>query len=330
MRTRRAFITLLGGAAAAWPLAARAQQRDRVRRVGVLTALVEGDPELQRRIVTFQLRLRELGWIEGRNLRMDIRSGGGDSDLVRAAAAELVSLKPDVILVNSSSVMTPLRQQTSTIPIVFVQINDPLGSGIVASLAHPGGNVTGFTPAEFSIGGKQLDTLKEAVPNMKGVLVVLDPALQPHVGMLRVIEASAAALGLRVSTTSSHDGAEIERAANAFPQRSGDGLLVLGNPTATVHRMLIIGLAAKYRMPAIYPFRFFVTEGGLMSYGTDPADQYRQAASYIDRILNGANPGDLPVQAPTRFELVINLKTAKMLGIEVPPLLLARADEVIE
>jgi putative tryptophan/tyrosine transport system substrate-binding protein len=326
---RRELITLLGGAAA-WPLAARAQQPDRMRRVGVLTGFAKDDPESQRRVTAFLRGLRELGWWDGRNVRVDFRWGAGDYNRIRTYAKELVSLNPDVILVNSSSVLLPLRKETLTIPIVFVQVNDPVGSGLVASLAHPGGNITGFAPAEFSLSGKSLEALKEIAPGTTRVMVFLDASSPPMVGMLRSIEAAGHALRVQVSAATVTNVAEIEPAVEVFAQEPNGALIVLASPFSNAHRALLIALAAKHQLPAIYPYRYFVTEGGLASYGVDPADQYRQAASYIDRILRGTKPGDLPVQQPTKFELVINLKTAKMLGLDVPATLLGRADEVIE
>jgi putative ABC transport system substrate-binding protein len=312
---RREFITLLGGAAAVWPLAARTQQ-PAMRRIGVLTGFAENDPEAQRRVTAFLERLRELGWIDGRNARIDYRWGSGDASRIRAYAAELVRLAPDVILVNSSSVLRPLQQETRSIPIVFLQVSDPVVSGFVASLAHPGGNITGFTPAETSMGGKWLEVLKEVAPGVNAAAVIVSSA--STVAMWRAAEAVAPALGVRLTISPVRDGAEIEHAVEDFAQQSNGGLIVLADPITNVHRKLIISLAARHRLPAIYSYRYFVTDGGLISYGIDPADSYRQAASYVDRILKGDKPGDLPVQQPTKFELVINLKTAKTLGLTIP------------
>jgi len=281
-------------------------------------------------VTAFLRGLRELGWWDGRNIRVAFRWGAGDYNRIRTYAKELVSLNPDVILVNSSSVLLPLRKETLTIPIVFVQINDPVGSGLVASLSHPGGNITGFTPAEFSLSGKLLEVLKEIAPVTTRVMVILDMGQPLMLNQLPSIETAARALQVEVIPASVTNAAEIERAVGAFAQKSNGGLIVPGSPFSNVHRALLIALAAKHRLPAIYSYRYFVAEGGLTSYGVDPADQYRQAASYVDRILRGAKPGDLPVQQPTRFELIINLKAAKALGLDVPPTMLGRADEIIE
>jgi putative ABC transport system substrate-binding protein len=335
---RREFITLLGGAGAAWPLAVGAQQTDRVRRIGVAMVSAKDDQEAQVLIAAFKQELQKLGWMEGRNLQLDVRSVAGDPDRARAYASELVNLNPDVILAQSSLVLVllALRRETRTIPIVFAQINDPVGSGIVASLAHPGGNITGFTPVEFSIGGKLLELLKEAVPSITQVAVVLpaEAATQQvfatTAGMWRAIEAVAPSLGVRVIEAGVRDAAEIERTIDAFANSSNGGLIVLSSPITNVSRKLIIALAAKHRLPAIYSYRFYVKDGGLISYGADLDEQYRRAAGYADRILKGEKPGDLPVQQPTKYEVIINLKTAKALGIEIPPMLLGHADEVIE
>ena len=328
---RRHFITLLGSAAAAWPLGARSEQVDRLRRIGVLTGFSENDPEGQRRVTAFLARLRELGWTDGRNVRIEYRWGAGDASRIRAHAAELVRLGPDVILVNSSSVLRPLQQETRSIPIVFVQVSDPVVSGFVASLAHPDGNTTGFTPAETSMGGKWLELLKEVAPGTNVVAIILSSASgQASAAIWRAAEAVAPALGVRLTMSPVRDGTEIERAVQDFAQQSNGGLVVQPDPVTNAHRKLIISLAVQHRLPAVYGYRYFVTDGGLISYGIDPADPYRQAASYIHRILMGEKPADMPVQQPTKFELVINLKTAKAIGITVPPMLLARADEVIE
>ncbi len=327
---RREFITLVGGAAATWPIAVRAQQGERVRRIGVLNPFTENDPEAQANLAAFREALQKLGWTEGRNLRVDYRWGGADPDRIRSYATELVGLKPDVILVSSALVLQPLRQVTHTIPIVFTQIAEPFGSGLASRLAHPGGNVTGFTTSEFSIYGKSLELLKEVAPRVTRVAVLLNPEQIPHAGMSRAILAAAPSFGVQVTEAGARDAAEIERAISAFAREPNGGLIVLPSGPSIVHRDLIIALAAKHRLPAVYAFRHFVTDGGLISYGIDLADQYRQAAAYVDRILRGEKPGDLPIQLPTKFKLVANLKTAKALGIEIPPTLLARADEVIE
>jgi putative ABC transport system substrate-binding protein len=327
---RREFISLLGGATAAWPFAARAEQGERIRRIGVLTGFSENDPEAQRRVTAFLGRLRELGWTDGRNVRIEYRWGAGDASRIRAYAAELVRLGPDVILVNSSSVLRPLQQETRSVPIVFVQVSDPVVGGFVASLAHPGGNITGFTPAETSMGGKWLELLKEVAPRTNVAAIILSSASPVGSVISRATEAVAPALGVRLTMSQVRDGTEIERAVQDFAQQSNGGLVVLADPVTNLHRKLIISLAVQHRLPAVYSYRYFVTEGGLISYGIDPADPYRQAASYIHRILMGEKPADMPVQQPIKFELVINLKTAKALGLDVPWQLQQRADEVIE
>jgi putative ABC transport system substrate-binding protein len=327
---RREFITLLGGAAAAWPLAARAQQSGRVRRIGALMGIAENDPESQARITAFLQRLQELGWTEGRNVRIDYRFAGGDTRRMRAYAAELVGLAPDVILVQSNDGLAALRQETRTVPIVFAVVADPVGSGFVESLARPGGNITGFTIFEPSLGGKWLQALKEIAPGVTRVAAILHPETTANVGFLRAAEAAAPSFGMTLTAEGVHDAAEIERAVTAFAAEPNGGLVVLPHPVTAAHRDLIIGLAARHRLPAVYAFRFFATAGGLMAYGNDSVDLFRRAAAYVDRILKGEKPGELPVQAPIKFELFINLKTAKALGLEVPPTLLGRADEVIE
>jgi putative ABC transport system substrate-binding protein len=328
---RREFIGLVGGAAATWAHAAQAQQvAESVRHIGVLTGFSENDQEAQRRVTAFLGRLRELGRTDGRNIHIDYRWGAGDASRIRAYAAELVRLTPDVILVNSSSVLRFLQQETSSIPIVFVQVSDPVASGFVASLAHPGGNITGFTPAETSMGGKWLDILKEVAPSTNAVAIILSSASPAGGAIWRAAEAVAPVLGVRLTMSQVRDGTEIERAVQDFAQQSNGGLVVLADPVTNVHRKLIISLAAQYRLPAVYAYRYYVTDGGLISYGIDPADPYRQAASYIHRILMGEKPADMPVQQPTKFELVINMKTAKALGLTIPEKLLATADEMIE
>jgi putative ABC transport system substrate-binding protein len=327
---RRDFITLLGGAAFAWPLAARAQQGERVRRIGVLMSLVESDPEGQARVAPLRQGLQELGWIEGRNVRIEFRWAGGDADSARAYAAELISLAPDVIVGNSSLVMAALQRQTRTIPIVFVQVIDPVGAGFVTSLARPGGNITGFTTYEYAISGKWLELLKEVAPKIVRVGVLRDPALAAGAGQLGAIHAVAPSFGVEIRPIGVREAGEIEQAIAAFAGGANGGLIVLPGALATVHRELIIGLAAGHRLPAVYGPRFFATSGGLISYGADTIQMWRRSASYLDRILKGEKPAELPVQAPTKYELVINLKTAKALGLTVPDTLLARADEVIE
>jgi putative tryptophan/tyrosine transport system substrate-binding protein len=327
---RREFITLLGGAVAAWPLAARAQQDGRMRRVGVLMHLAADDPEGQARIAAFTQGLQELRWTIGRNVRIDYRWAAGDAERGRKYAAELVALAPDVILAAGGAVVAPLLQATRAVPIVFAQTPDPVGAGFVASLARPGGNATGFTIFEFGMGGKWLELLKEIAPRVTRAAVLRDAALAAGTGQLGAIQSVAPSFGVELSPIDVRDAGEIERAVTAFARSPNDGLLVTGSALATVHRDLIVALAARHRLPAVYPARYFVTDGGLFSYGPDSMDPYRQVAGYVDRILKGEKPADLPVQAPTKYELVINLKTARALGLEVPPTLLARADEVIE
>jgi putative ABC transport system substrate-binding protein len=300
-----------------------------VRRIAVLTAYVESDSEAQRRVGIFRQRLEELGWRKG-SLDIDYRWAAGDVRRFLAYAAELVALKPSVILAAGEAAVVAVQRASRTIPIVFVQIDDPLGTGLVQSLARPGENLTGFTPFEFALGGKLLQVLKEAATRTTEVTVLLRPGAAMHTGTLRVIEASGPLFGVRVTAAGVHDIAEIEHAIDAVGRKPNGGLIVLSYALANVHRKRIIGLAAHHGLPTIYPFRHYVADGGLISYGADPADQFRDAASYIDRILRGEKAGDLPVQAPTKYELVINLKTARALGLDVPPTLLARADEVIE
>ena len=329
--TRRNFITMLGGAAAAWPFVARAQQAERARRIGMLQPLAANDPEAQLRVSAFHRRLEELGWTDGYNVRIDYRWASGDTARIRALAAELVSLKPDAILGASTPVVAALRAETSTIPIIFVQVINPVAAGFVTSLSRPGGNLTGITNFEFTVGGKWLETLKEISPRLARVAVLYNPKTAPYAGsLLRSVEAAAPTFAMVPTDTPVQDAAETERAIDAFAQKSNSGLLVLPDASTLLHRDLIIARAAQHRLPAVYPFRYFAVNGGLVSYGTDAADTHRQAVSYVDRILRGTKPEELPVQAPNKFELVINLKTAKALGLEVPPSLLARADEVIE
>jgi putative ABC transport system substrate-binding protein len=326
---RREFIAGLGSTAA-WPLAARAQQADRVRHIGVVVSLGADDPEGQARVAAFLQGLQQLGWTEGRNVRIDIRWGAGDADLVRRYAAELVALAPDVILASGGATIGPLLQATRTVPIVFTHTTDPVGGGFVESLARPGGNATGFTNFEFGISGKWLELLKQIAPSVTRVAVIRDPIQASGGGQLGAIQGAAPSFGVELSPVGVRDGGEIERAITAFAGGSNGGLIVTSSGLANVHRELIITLAMRHRLPAVYPGRFFVTGGGLISYGPDRADHSRRAAGYIDRILKGEKPSDLPVQAPTKYELVINLKTAKALGLDVPAQLLARADEVIE
>jgi len=326
---RRDFITLLGGAAA-WPMAARAQQGERVRRVGVLLPFTADDPEAQARMLAFAQGLQTLGWTVGHNLRIDIRWGAGDADRSRRYAAELLALAPNVILANATLEVTALLQQdTRSVPIVFANVVDPVGQGFVASVARPGGNVTGFTPSEFGQSGKWLELLKEIAPWVTRASVLLNRGAVAGVAQFGAIQAVAPSLGVEVIPIDLRDAGEIERAVSAFARVPNGGLITTGTGAA-VRRDLIITLAAQHRLPAVYPYSFFVTSGGLAAYGPDVVDQYRRAAGYVDRILKGERPADLPVQAPTKYRLAVNLKTASALGLEVPPTLLARADQVIE
>jgi putative ABC transport system substrate-binding protein len=327
---RRQFITLLGGAAAAWPLATRAQQPERMRRIGVLMNLAADDPESQARIGALLQGLQEFGWSIGRNVRIDYRWAAGDPGRLRSHAAELVALAPDVILANANPSVEVLQQTARAMPIVFVAVTDPVGTGVVASLARPGGNATGFTSAEFSMSAKWLELLKEVAPGVTRAAVLQDPGNPGSIPQFAAIQSVAPSLGVDLSTIFLRDAGEIEGAVAAFARAPNGGLIATRTSGAIGHRNLIITQAAKLRLPAVYPLRLFVTAGGLASYGPDIVDQCRRAASYVDRILKGAKPADLPVQAPTKYELTINLKTAKALGLTVPDSVLARADEVIE
>jgi putative ABC transport system substrate-binding protein len=327
---RRGFITLLGGAAAAWPFAASAQQIERMRRIGMLMNLAADDPESLRRITAFVQRLQQLGWTDGHNIRIDARWGAGDADRYRTLATELLALAPDVIVVATTSVTGVVRRATRTVPIVFVQVIDPVGGGFVDNLAKPGGNVTGFMQYEYAMSGKWLELLKEIVPQLTRVGVVRDPGDTSQIGQFAAIQSIAPSLGVTVTPISLHDAFEIERDVTAFARSANGGLIVPGSALATFNRTLIVTLAARNKLPVVYSNPVFVTDGGLMAYGPDRVDHYRLAAGYVDRILKGDKPADLPVQAPTKYELVINLKTAKALGLDVPTSLLARADEVIE
>jgi putative ABC transport system substrate-binding protein len=326
---RRQFIALLGGAAA-WPLATRAQQSEGVRRIGVLSTLPADDPEAKARTAAFLQTLQELGWTDGRNVQIDIRWGAGDPERIRKYVAELVALKPDVILATGASSVGPLQRATRIVPIVFVQVTDPVGAGLVESLARPGGNATGFALFEYSTSGKWLELLKEIAPGVTRVAVLREQSSQTGLGQFAAIQSAAPPLGIELRPVSVRDAGEIERGITALTQSSKGGLIATTGAYALVHRELILALAARHRLPAVYPYRSFVTNGGLISYAPDTIDPYRRAASYVDRILKGEKPADLPVQAPTKFELVINLKTAKALALEIPLPLLARADEVIE
>src|SRR6516164_6737895 len=325
--TRRAIITLLGGAAA-WPLAARAQQAERVRRIGALMNLAADDPEALGRVATFAQGLGELGWTIGRNVRVDVRWAAGNDDNFRKYSAELVALAPDTILAASTPAVLALQQATHTVPIVFVTVIDPVGAGMVASLARPGGNTTGFTVFEYGMSGKWVELLKEIAPGVRRVAVLRD--LTIGIAQLAAIQAVAPSLGVELSVVGTRDADEIERAVTAFARLPNGGLIVTAGTTPAIHRELISTLAARHRLPAVYPFRYYVIEGGLISYGPDSIDPYREAAGYVHRILKGEKPADLPVQSPTKYELVINLKTAKELGLDVPASVRARADEVIE
>jgi putative tryptophan/tyrosine transport system substrate-binding protein len=327
--SRRDFISLLGGAAA-WPLVARAQQPERMRRIGVLMSLAAGDPEAQARLVAFVQGLQEQGWTVGRNVRIDIRWAAGEPELFRRYAAELVALAPDVILGAVTSSVRALLEATRTIPIVFASATDPVGGGLIASLARPGGNVTGFSVQEFGLRAKSLEFLKELAPRLARVAVLRDSTTTGGVAQFAAVQTAAPALAVELTSIDSHDAREIERAVAAFARQPNGGLIVTTGAGGEAHRELIVKLAARQRLPAIYPYRYWVSGGGLLSYGPDVFDQYRRAATYVDRILKGEKPADLPAQAPTKYELAINLKTAKTLGIEVPATVLARADEVIE
>jgi putative ABC transport system substrate-binding protein len=326
---RRDFITLLGGAAA-WPLVARAQQDERVRRIGVLTSSTMHDPASQARLGALQQGLQLLGWNDGRNMRIDYRWAAGDPDDLRKYAAELVALAPDVILANGSAAAALLLQATRFVPIVFTDVPDPVGAGFVDSLARPGRNITGFMLFEYAMSGKWLELLKEIAPGVTRAAVLRDPSMTAGIGQFAAIQAVAPSLRLELHPVDVRDAPEIERAIPAFARGSNDGLIVTSSPSAMRHRDLIIKLAARHRLPAVYSFRYYFTGGGLISYGPDPIDPFRRAAEYVDRILKEEKPADLPVQNPTKYELLINLNTAKALGLEVPPTLLARADEVIE
>ena len=327
---RRDFITLLGGAAV-WPIAAQAQQPERMRRVGVLISSTEDDPQLRRQLAALQEGLGELGWRDGRNIRIDTRLTADDPDRLKAFAAELVGLQPDVLVASGPTPVLALQRETRTVPIIFAQVNDPVGSGFVASLSRPGGNVTGFTPAEFSIGGKMLEVLKDLSPSTRRFGAVLDEALTDQAGMWRALESVAPMIGAaQVQQLGVRSPADLEPAITAFARSSNGALIVFANRITIVHRKQIIALATKHRLPAIYSYRYFVTDGGLVSYGADLIGLYRRVASYVDRILKGEKPADLPVQQPTKYELAINLQAAKAIDLDVPPTLLARADEVIE
>jgi putative ABC transport system substrate-binding protein len=330
MIERRALIALLGGAAATWPLTARAQQPERIRRIGVLMALAADDPTGQARLVAFVQGLQEWGWTDGRNVRIDTRWAAGNADRFRKYAAELVALAPDVILASGGTGVGALLQVTRTEPIVLTQTNDPVGAGYVDSLARPGGNVTGFTNMEHGTSGKWLELLKQTAPRVTRAAVVRDASIPQGIGQFGAIQAVAPSFGVEVRPVDVHDASEIERAVSAFARSANGGMIVTGSALTAVHRDLIIALAAQHKLPAIYWERFFVIAGGLISCGPDSIDPHRRAASYVDRILKGEKPADMPVQTPTKYQLVINLKTAKALDLAIPQPLQASADEVIE
>src|SRR5262245_47215277 len=326
---RREFITLLGGAAAAWPLAARAQQLERTRRIGMLMPFSAGDPEAEARKPVFEQTLRQLGWTVGANLLIEYRLAGGNAESIRRHGAELVALVPDVIVTAGALAPAPLLQATNTIPIVMVNVPDPVGAGWVQSLARPGGNATGFTNFEYSLGGKWVELLKQMAPSITRAAVLRSSTSVAGVGQFAAIQSGAHSLGVELTPVGVRDADEIERGVAEFARSGSGGLIVTGGGSGA-RRDLIINLAARLRMPAIYPFRYYVVDGGLISYGPDTLDQFRRAAGYVDRILKGEKPSELPVQAPAKYDLVINLKTAKALGLTVPDTLLARADGVIE
>ncbi|HEY2528183.1 MAG TPA: ABC transporter substrate-binding protein [Xanthobacteraceae bacterium] len=327
---RREFIALAGGAAVAWPLVARAQLGDRMRRIGVLIPTTENDPQQQRRVAGFLQGLQQLGWLVGRDVQIEYRWSGAAPDDVRRYAAELVALGPDVIFATGNSTVGPLLQVTHTVPVVFATVPDPVGAGFVDSLARPGGNATGFVLFEYSIGAKWLELLKQTAPGLTRVAVIRDVTIAAGMGQFGAIQAAAPSLGLEVKPVNLRDAGDIERDITAFARSSNGGLILTGSGFAVVHRDLIIRLAALHKLPALYYERYFVTAGGLISYGPDIVDQFRRAASYVDRILKGEKASDLPVQAPTKYEMAINLKTAKALGLTFPQSLLAIADEVID
>jgi ABC-type uncharacterized transport system substrate-binding protein len=327
---RREFIALLGSGLAAWPLAARAQQSEPVRRIGVLATLPADDPEWQARLAAFLQGLQELGWGVGRNVRIEYRLGADNAERLRRHIAEMVELAPDVILANGTSVVAPLPQATRTLPVVFGTVVDPVGGGFVASLARPGGNATGFTAFEYGMSGKWPELLRQIAPHTTRAAVLRDPSVASGSAQFGAIQAVGPLLGVEVSPIDVRDAGETERAVTEFARSPNGGLIVTGSAAGIRQRDLIVSLAARHKLPAVYWNRRFVTGGGLISYGPDEVDQFRHAAGYVDRILKGEKPADLPVQAPTKYELVINLKTAKALGLEIPPTVLARADEVIE
>ena len=327
---RREFIKLLGGAAAAWPLAARAQQSDKPRLIGALMNIEANDPQASAEMAAFAGALQKRGWILGSNLRIEYRWGAGSGSRYHKFAAELVALSPDVILATGGTAVGALQQASRTVPIVFVDTTDPVNRGLIATMARPGGNTTGFIQFEFNFSGKWLDLLKEISPSLSRVAVIRDPAQFSGVGALAAIQTASPSFGVEVSPIDPRDSKDLARAITAFARGSDGGIIVTASGSADIRRKVIITLAAQHRLPAVYPYRFYAADGGLISYGPDVLEQFRLGAGYVDRILKGENPTDLPVQAPTKLQLVINLKTAKTLGLKVPQSLLARADEVIE
>lgn len=328
---RREFISLISGAATFWPLAARAQRPDRVRRLGVLMAVAESDADVQKGIAILRQTLQELGWSEGHNLRIDYRWSGGDAEVIQSLAKELLDLQPDVLIGHSTPSAKALLKQTGVIPIVFLTVTDPLGQGLVRSLSNPGGNITGFSVFEFSLGSKWLELLKQIAPGVRRVTAIFNPETAPYYGLyLQSISAALPSLAVESIAAPVHSVTDIENIIRKVASQPGNGLFVLPDSHNVVHRKRIIELTAKFRLPAIYYFRYFASDGGLLSYGPDEMDLFKRTAGYVDRILRGADPSDLPVQQPTKFELVINLRTAKEEGIEIPDALLARADDVIE
>ena len=326
---RRDFIAFLGGVAAAWPLAVRAQQPERVRHIGMLNTLGSDDPEAQARIAVFEQTLQQLGWVVGRNLKIEIRQIGADVDRVRSYAAELVALAPDVIFTIGSVATAPLQQATRTIPIVFVNVPDPVGAGFVQSMAHPGGNITGFSNFEYSMSGKWAELLKQIAPNVTRALVLRDTTSAAGIGQFAAVRSVAQSLGVELTPVNVRDTDEIERNVAAFARSGNGGMIVTAGGTGA-RRKLIISLASRHKLPSVYPYRYYAVDGGLVTYGPNTLDPVRRAAEYVDRILRGEKPADMPVQAPTKYELIINLKTAMTLGLTIPQSLLATADEVIE
>ena len=327
---RREFITFIGGAAAMWPLALRAQQPVRMRRIGVLLGAAD-DLEGQGRVMALKQGLQELGWADGRNIQIDTRFAGADVGRIRTDAAELAALGPDVIVASTTPVVRALREATSSVPIVFAALNDPVDQGFISSLARPGGNITGLALIEFTMVGKWLEMLKEVSPDVVRAALIFNPNTGPYYYVyLRSLEAVPRSFAIEVTATPVRDTAEIEEAIAKLGRERGSGLIVPPDPFTIVHHELIMRLAMRHRLPAVYAYRSYVVQGALMSYGPDPYDMFRRSASYVDRIFKGVKPADLPVQQPTKYDLAINLKTAKALGLEVPPTLLARADEVIE